>query len=628
MPIGSRLRSFLQELRRRRVSRAAILYLVAAYAVVQFVDTIIVSALGYPFWLLDLAIIVGAAGFPIAVVLAWALQFTGGGVRAETGKRLSEFLGGGGRIVLVLFVVLLSVGMGVSGWHFWGVRETTATEAGIGDPQPLDPARVAVLYFDDYTQDGHSAFLADALTEALIHQLGQVRSLDVISRNGVKPYRGQKVDIDQMVTALRAGSIVEGSVAPGPGGDIRVTFQLIRGSDLSHVHSEYVDAPVGEWIALQDSLVGGVARALRKVLGGELQLRRQRQGNQSDEAWALVARAGRLQADYDTLRTESVAAARAVLLREDSLLARAERLDPQWIEPPLRRGGVARAMAVATGSATVPDSAWCRRALEHAERAVALGTDSARALELRGIVRARSAPALSGDLSAMQALAESDLRRAVEIDPDRAAAWSELSVMLTNQARFEEARLAAQHAIEADQFLEREPAALFAAAYSTMQFGPDDAVVKQVVEGRARYPEDASLLQLELMVLGTFPQVEPDVDRAWSLVDTLVVSASAGRQSDFRLFGALQVAKTAARAGLADSAWSIVHRALGEEPAALWGYDEAQIAVELGDLPRALDLLRRYLEEYPSWRDVAARDWIFHPLHSDPAFIRLVRPAE
>ena len=49
----------------------------------------------------------------------------------------------------------------------------------------LDLRRIAVLYFDDLSRNGELGYLADGLTEAVIDNLAQVRTLDVISKNGV-----------------------------------------------------------------------------------------------------------------------------------------------------------------------------------------------------------------------------------------------------------------------------------------------------------------------------------------------------------------------------------------------------------------------------------------------------------
>src|SRR6266480_5128962 len=74
--------------------------------------------------------------------------------------------------------------------------------------------RVAVLYFNDASRDSSLRYLADGFTESLIDQLSAIRALDVISRNGVAPFRGRDVPRDSIARALEAGTLVEGEVEP------------------------------------------------------------------------------------------------------------------------------------------------------------------------------------------------------------------------------------------------------------------------------------------------------------------------------------------------------------------------------------------------------------------------------
>src|SRR5262249_36881203 len=76
----------------------------------------------------------------------------------------------------------------------------------------VDPSRVAVLYFSHRGDSARTTYLADGLTEALIHELSAVKALQVISANGVRPYRNETVRPDSLRRALGVGSIVEGTV--------------------------------------------------------------------------------------------------------------------------------------------------------------------------------------------------------------------------------------------------------------------------------------------------------------------------------------------------------------------------------------------------------------------------------
>lgn len=617
---------FFRELRRRRVSGIALLYIIGAYAVLQFADTILVSSFGLPDWILPMLVLVAAAGFPIALVVAWAVKWTAEGPRTDEGQRFNDLVTGGGRVAVVVVVALASAGMGVSGWQLWGLRDGGA---GLVEDEPgLDPKRIAVLYFDDHSPDGELGYLADALTEAVIHELGQVSALELISRNGVKRYREGDGGPAEVASELGVGSIVEGSVSRTPGG-IRVTFQLIRGDDLSHLHSGTIDAPEGEWLALREELVQEVARALRRRLGAVVELERRQRGNRSDEAWDLVSRAARLRTDFRSLRRDDAAAGLRLLDRADSLLTVAEQLDPQWVEPLLLRGWIARHYALARGPvAGTPDSAWSARALAHADRAVAMESDRARALELRGVLRFESARRAGSQAKrTLLERAEEDLRQAVGEDERRVHAWWALSELLVEQSRYEEARLAARHALDADEFLQIEAGALWAIAYSAMQFGPEDDVIRYCGEGRERFPEESNFMICRFFILASFPQVEPDVEAAVRLADSLVAVVGSGNRADFRAYASMQVAKVAARAGQRDSAAALIRQATGGGPTPAWlSYDEAHARLLLGDTARAISLLRTALAAQVVDSAAVARDWWWEPLRPDPRFRAALGP--
>jgi len=94
MPEGpSRLQSWFAELRRRKVFRVAVAYVLAAWALIQVADAIF-EPLGLPGWSMKLLIVLVALGFPLACTLAWAYDMTPHGLdvpdasdRARRGRR-------------------------------------------------------------------------------------------------------------------------------------------------------------------------------------------------------------------------------------------------------------------------------------------------------------------------------------------------------------------------------------------------------------------------------------------------------------------------------------------------------------------------------------------------------------
>ena len=131
------------------------------------------------------------------------------------------------------------------------------------------PARVmlAVLPFENMSGEKSHAFFADGITEELITHLGRVdpETLGVIARTSVLKYKDGAKDIAQIGRELGVSHVLEGSVRR-EADRVRVTAQLIRVSDQTHLWAESYDRPLQESLSLQDEVAQRVATALRAKL--------------------------------------------------------------------------------------------------------------------------------------------------------------------------------------------------------------------------------------------------------------------------------------------------------------------------------------------------------------------------
>jgi serine/threonine-protein kinase len=561
-----------------------------------------------------------------------AAQFAEALVAASTG-RVSPVTGasrpGGGRLswrkpvpVLVGFTLLIALA-----WILFG-RSGTArpTAAGSG----LDPRRVAVLYFRDLSPDSSLGYLAEGLTNGLIAELTPVRPLDVVSRQGVARYRGADISRDSIARALAAGSLIEGSVEP-VADKVRVTVRLVDGASGVDVERASFVLPRAEALSVRDSAVGEVARLLRPVLGKEVELRERRAGTTSVESWVLVQRAEQARKNADAATGRDSAAALAQLARGDTLLAAAERADPDWSEPPMLRGWLA---FDATRSLAGRDAriASLQRGLEHAERALRLHAGDTRALELRGTLRYglwRLEASPAGAARDEQArLARQDLDAAVRADPTLASAHWTLSLLLHYQKDIVSSVLAARNAYQADAYLRQADAILdrlFHSSYNIMQFAE---ARRWCAEGARRFPRDFRFTDCALRMLST-PDATPDVERAWRLaarIDSLLPEA---RREFLRRRTQMLVAAAINRAGLTDSADHMLIRARAtpdiDPTMDLAGY-EAIVRTMMGQREAAIALLKRYVAANPGHSFEVGGDihWWWRDLRNDPEFARVL----
>ena len=512
-----------------------------------------------------------------------------------------------------------------AGWFALG-RTPAAAPAG------PDPRNVAVLYFDDRSSGGDLDFLAAGITEALIGELSQVSTLKVISRNGVLPFRGAAVTPDSVGRALGVGSLVEGTVAEA-GGELLVTVSMVNPATGEEVGSTRIRRPRQEIFDLQDSVVQEVAIFLRRRLGEEVQLRRAQAGTRNPAAWELFQQAhGTADGVVALVAAGDASAATRELLRADSILAAAERADPRWSRPPAERGWLTYRRWRLPGDAGGDPQALLDEGLGHAARALALDPQQADALELRGTLRYWSwllnmAPA--GDSArAVLAAAEADLRAAVTASPVQAQAWSSLSHLLLARSESAEAKLAAQRAYEADPYLQSADLVLWRLFYAALELEDARESARWCAEGGRRFPDNPRFLECRLW-LDALPGAEPDIDAAWALQEQYA-AAGPPEEREVRIrTGRMLVAMGLARAGLDDSARSVVRGAEAGadlDPSRDLALMAAFVYAILEDRDATLQQLGLYLAVNPQQRAGMAADqsWWFRGLRNDPRFRQLI----
>jgi TolB-like protein len=613
VPVG--WNAVIDSLKTRHYFRILLLYLGAAWLAVQFFDILVdrnVLAPGF----FPLVLYIVGLGFPVALLLAWLFERKAQRAQGATAPLRIKAAEIGYAIGAVALIALILV----------SVLDRLRPQ----DERDVFPAtRIAVLYFDDHSDGDTLSYLAEALTEHLTHELAQISALDVLPRNAVKPYRETGTPSDVIAGELGVGTLVEGSVL-GFADSVRISVQLIDARNMSHLTSAVIAGAGGDPFALLDDVGSEIARLLRTELGMEIQLREWRAGTESTAAWERVKRANAILADYEPLvMSGDTAAAGRTLDLADTLLARAEAADPNWPEPIVQRGWIAASRAALFSTpAEENQSHWFQVGIEHAERALAIDSENARALELRGILRSRIAleAESEGESNRLLTEAEDDLRRATDLNIGLARAWSRLSRIQADRGQFAEAKLAAQRAFEADAFLRDAPVVLARLCEMSLQLQDWNEVTRWCELGRQRFPDDEFFAAVELSALAGPVGPEPDVDLAWDLVEQTLRLSPPGDRDDYLPALHMQAAAVIARAGLADSAVAVIDGARAADPRddPELDYQEANARLIMGDVDEALRLLAEFLEAEPEYAQFLESDWWFDRLHDDPRFLTLV----
>lgn len=126
---------------------------------------------------------------------------------------------------------------------------------------------IAVLPFADMSQAHDQDYFADGMAEEILDLLAKLPSLKVIARSSSFQFKGKSEDARVIGERLGVATLLEGSVRKA-GNRLRVTAQLIRASDGSHLWSETYDRDVSDVFHTQDEIAGAVVRALKVSLLG------------------------------------------------------------------------------------------------------------------------------------------------------------------------------------------------------------------------------------------------------------------------------------------------------------------------------------------------------------------------
>ncbi len=126
-------------------------------------------------------------------------------------------------------------------------------------------ASIAVLPFDNLSDDPAQVYFADGITEDIITALSRVRSLAVIARNSTFVYKGKAVNIQEIGRDLGVRYVLEGSVRRADD-RVRILAQLIDTETGSHLWAERFDREVSDVFAAQDEVTRNIVAALHLEL--------------------------------------------------------------------------------------------------------------------------------------------------------------------------------------------------------------------------------------------------------------------------------------------------------------------------------------------------------------------------
>ena len=410
--------TFFAELQRRNVPRAAVLYAGAVWALAQGIAQLS-PVVGAPEWVARWFLIAAAIGFPFWLAFAWVYEWTPQGLKRESEivadasivRSSSRKLDRAIIAVLAIAVVLLLTDRFVAHHDVAGVEAAENS--------------IAVLPFVDMSQARDQEYFSDGLSEEVLDLLTKVPQLKVIARTSSFSFRGKNLDIAHIARTLSVATILEGSVRKS-GNTLRITAQLIRTSDSTHLWSETYDRELTDVFKVQDEIAGAVVGALKLKL-----------------LHAPTASATRItdsvQAhDHLLLGNELMTRGSIESYREAAAeYQRALDLDPRYVAAVV---GVANAYSVIadlTGEQSAVDLA-----IRTADRAIAMAPGNPDALAVRAWLRAQFLWDWNG--------ARADYEAALKVDPNAIDATRRYAWLLATLGKLPEAIALARRVHERD----------------------------------------------------------------------------------------------------------------------------------------------------------------------------------
>jgi TolB-like protein len=189
-------------------------------------------------------------------------------------------------------------------------------------PQPAK-ASIAVLPFDNMSNDPEQAYFGDGISEDLITDLSKNPELLVVSRYSSFSFKGKPVRVEKIAEELGVRYVLEGSVRKAEN-RIRINAQLIDCKTGHHLWAERYDGEMGDVFALQDKITQKITSSLAVRITDEEQDRYAPKGTKNVEAYEAFLRSADI-ANYLRMDTEGMA--RAIPWFEKAI-----ELDPNYSE--------------------------------------------------------------------------------------------------------------------------------------------------------------------------------------------------------------------------------------------------------------------------------------------------------
>ena len=258
--------NFLAELKRRNVYKVAIAYLVAGWALSQGIAQVF-PVFDISNWAIRIIVLLIVVGFPVAVVFAWFFEITPEGVkRTEVADAMPKSTGRKRHA----WIYVVVAGAAVSVALFFLGRYTASNRAAAAAPNELPAKSIAVLPFENLSEDKANAFFAEGIQDEILTRLAKVADLKVISRTSTQHFKSAPENLPEIAKRLGVMHILEGSVQKASD-QVRVNVQLINALTDAHLWADTYDRKLTDIFAVETEIAKAIADTLQAKLTGSEQ---------------------------------------------------------------------------------------------------------------------------------------------------------------------------------------------------------------------------------------------------------------------------------------------------------------------------------------------------------------------
>jgi TolB-like protein/DNA-binding winged helix-turn-helix (wHTH) protein/tetratricopeptide (TPR) repeat protein len=124
---------------------------------------------------------------------------------------------------------------------------------------------IAVLPLDNLSHDLQQDYLSDGMTDELINELGQIKTLRVVSRTSVMQFKGSHRPLSEIATILKVDAVVEGAVLRS-GGQVRITAELVDAKSDKQLWAHTFEGKADDLLALQSHVANAVAQQVHVTI--------------------------------------------------------------------------------------------------------------------------------------------------------------------------------------------------------------------------------------------------------------------------------------------------------------------------------------------------------------------------